>query len=93
MLISFIVNAICARVVVLGHLPTQPLIDYQALIWRDQILDFIREVMQQRASTGLSPSSPDKLQPCVVSGNSLGGFAALAAAAANSKTCDLIRKL
>eukprot|EP01039_Chlorochromonas_danica_P006465 gene6463-7129_t len=50
----------------------KPILDYTADIWRDQILDFIREVVH--------PVSEGR-QPCVVVGNSLGGYSALAASA------------
>ncbi|XP_057530209.1 pheophytinase, chloroplastic isoform X1 [Amaranthus tricolor] len=42
------------------------LIDYDAIIWRDQVVDFINEIVKE---------------PAVVVGNSLGGFTALATAA------------
>lgn len=42
------------------------LIDYDAIVWKDQVVDFIDEVVKE---------------PAVVVGNSLGGFTALAAAA------------
>ncbi|CAN4080084.1 unnamed protein product [Withania somnifera] len=42
-------------------------IDYDALIWRDQVVDFLKEIVKQ---------------PAVLVGNSLGGFTALLAAAA-----------
>ncbi|XP_049383019.1 pheophytinase, chloroplastic-like [Solanum stenotomum] len=45
----------------------KPLIDYDALIWRDQVVDFLNEIVKQ---------------PAVLVGNSLGGFTTLLAAAA-----------
>jgi pimeloyl-ACP methyl ester carboxylesterase len=68
----------------LGYgLSDKPLIDYNAEVWRDQVLDFIDEKI-----------SPMSNFPCVVAGNSLGGFTALYAAASqrNSKIngCILI---
>ncbi|XP_059293172.1 pheophytinase, chloroplastic-like [Lycium ferocissimum] len=42
-------------------------IDYDALIWRDQVVDFLKEIVKQ---------------PSVLVGNSLGGFTTLLAAAA-----------
>ncbi|KAK9670197.1 hypothetical protein RND81_13G184900 [Saponaria officinalis] len=42
------------------------LIDYDAVVWRDQVVDFLTEIVKE---------------PAVVVGNSLGGFTALAAAA------------
>jgi len=44
----------------------KPLVDYSAELWRDQVGAFLREVVQE---------------PAVIAGNSLGGFAALYAAA------------
>ncbi|PHT56601.1 hypothetical protein CQW23_05087 [Capsicum baccatum] len=46
-------------------------IDYDALIWRDQVVDFLKEVVKQ---------------PAVLVGNSLGGFTALLAAAPQPET-------
>ncbi|KAM3363110.1 2-hydroxymuconate semialdehyde hydrolase-like [Capsicum galapagoense] len=46
-------------------------IDYDALIWRDQVVDFLKEVVKQ---------------PTVLVGNSLGGFTALLAAAPQPET-------
>ncbi|XP_069150505.1 uncharacterized protein [Solanum lycopersicum] len=43
------------------------LIDYDALLWRDQVVDFLKEIVKQ---------------PAVLVGNSLGGFTTLLAAAA-----------
>ncbi|CDP02000.1 unnamed protein product [Coffea canephora] len=43
------------------------LIEYDALVWRDQVVDFLKEVVKE---------------PAVLVGNSLGGFTALVAAAA-----------
>ena len=63
-------------------LSDKPIIDYDATIWRDQILHFIEDIVFKETSS---------TQPCVVAGNSLGGFAALAAAASNSATKDLIK--
>ncbi|KAL1569482.1 pheophytinase, chloroplastic [Salvia divinorum] len=42
------------------------LIEYDALVWRDQVVDFVKEVVKE---------------PAVLVGNSLGGFTALVAAA------------
>lgn len=42
------------------------IIDYDAIIWRDQVVDFLNEIVKE---------------PAVVVGNSLGGFTALASAA------------
>jgi pimeloyl-ACP methyl ester carboxylesterase len=53
----------------------KPVIDYEVEVWRDQVLSFIREVINRDPSR----TAP---QPCVVAGNSLGGFTALYAAAA-----------
>ncbi|PHU24921.1 hypothetical protein BC332_03253 [Capsicum chinense] len=41
------------------------LIDYDALVWRDQVVDFLKEIVKE---------------PAVLVGNSLGGFTALVAA-------------
>lgn len=41
------------------------LIDYDALVWRDQVVDFVKEIVKE---------------PAVLVGNSLGGFTALVAA-------------
>lgn len=43
-------------------LSDKPVQDYPAEVWRDQVLDFIQEVVKR---------------PCAVAGNSLGGFTAL----------------
>lgn len=50
-------------------LSDKPLVDYNAELWRDQALAFVEEVVMKE---------DDK--PCVVCGNSLGGFTALYAA-------------
>lgn len=42
------------------------LIDYDALVWRDQVVDFVKEIVKE---------------PAVLVGNSLGGFTALVAGA------------
>ncbi|KAL2236295.1 UNVERIFIED_CONTAM: 2-hydroxy-6-oxo-6-(2-aminophenyl)hexa-2,4-dienoic acid hydrolase [Sesamum indicum] len=42
------------------------LIEYDALVWRDQVVDFVKEIVKE---------------PAVLVGNSLGGFTALVAAA------------
>ncbi|KAL8168262.1 hypothetical protein V2J09_009761 [Rumex salicifolius] len=42
------------------------LVDYDAMIWKDQVIDFLKEVVEE---------------PAIVVGNSLGGFTALATAA------------
>ncbi|KAF3952418.1 hypothetical protein CMV_022017 [Castanea mollissima] len=42
------------------------LIEYDAMVWRDQVVDFLKEIVKE---------------PAVVVGNSLGGFTALVAAA------------
>lgn len=47
----------------------KPIIEYEAEVWRDQVLEFINDV--------ISPT----VTGCVVAGNSLGGFTALYAAA------------
>lgn len=60
----------------------KPIIDYDSTVWRDQILNFIEQVVFKETNSK---------QPCVVAGNSLGGFAALAAAASNTDTKNLIR--
>ncbi|KAL7104656.1 hypothetical protein ACP275_08G259700 [Erythranthe tilingii] len=41
------------------------LVDYDALVWRDQVVDFVKEIVKE---------------PAVLVGNSLGGFTALVAA-------------
>ncbi len=58
-------------------LSDKPLITYTADVWRDQILDFISQVVRQ--STDL---------PVVVAGNSLGGYSALFAASAERATSE-----
>lgn len=50
-------------------LSEKPIIEYNAEVWRDQALSFIENVIYKE--TG---------KPCVVAGNSLGGFTALYAA-------------
>jgi len=56
-------------------LSDKPLIEYTPDVWRDEALDFIREVVRPRSNNA----------PCVVAGNSLGGFTALYAAAEASR--------
>lgn len=56
-------------------LSDKPIIDYNASVWRDQALDFIAEVVNAQSEG-----------PCVVAGNSLGGFTALFAAASDRAT-------
>ena len=53
-------------------LSEKPVRDYGAEVWRDQALAFIDEVIQKKS--GIK-------KPCVVAGNSLGGFTALYASA------------
>lgn len=43
------------------------LVEYDAMIWKDQVIDFLKDVVKE---------------PAIVAGNSLGGFTALATAAA-----------
>ena len=67
-------------------LSDKPIIEYNADIWRDQVLSFIEEVVK----TGGRKDGPGS-GPCVVAGNSLGGYAALSAAAApGAREKDLI---
>lgn len=47
-------------------LSDKPVMDYSASLWRDQAVDFVRDVIGK---------------PCTVAGNSIGGFTALYAAA------------
>lgn len=57
-------------------LSDKPIIDYNSEVFRDQTLDFIQEVIHQsKVKNGVS------IAPCVVAGNSLGGFTALYASA------------
>jgi len=56
-------------------LSEKPIVDYNAEVWRDQVLAFIEEIISQRTA-----------RPCVVAGNSLGGFTALYAAASPEAT-------
>lgn len=58
-------------------LSDKPIIDYHASVWRDQVLDFISEVMNAQTTA-----------PCVVAGNSLGGFTALFASASDRAIKD-----
>lgn len=51
-------------------LSDKPIIDYSAELWRDQVLSFIEEVVMKDRQI-------DDRVPCVVAGNSLGGFTAL----------------
>lgn len=55
-------------------LSEKPIIEYNAELWRDQTLSFIENVINKE--TG---------KPCVVAGNSLGGFTALYAASASDQ--------
>lgn len=57
-------------------LSDKPIIDYSAELWRDQLLEFITSIVQ--TSRGDAHQSP-----CVVAGNSLGGFTALYAASSS----------
>lgn len=62
-------------------LSDKPIIEYSADVWRDQALSFIEEIVQ-----------PVNNLPCVVAGNSLGGYTALSAAASDAATSkNLIR--
>lgn len=56
----------------------KPLLNYDADIWRDQVLAFLEEVVH------VSPFRPSII-PCTVVGNSLGGFTALYATSADTK--------
>lgn len=61
-------------------LSDKPIIDYDAEVWRDQVLDFIEQKIK-----------PVTNAPAVVAGNSLGGFTALyAASAERASTNNLI---
>ena len=55
-------------------LSDKPIMTYSSELWRDQALDFIESVVYEVNK-----------QPCVIAGNSLGGFTALYAAASDSK--------
>ena len=55
-------------------LSDKPVQDYTAEVWRDEVIDFINEIVR-----------PKTKMPCVVAGNSLGGFTALYAAAEASR--------
>lgn len=55
-------------------LSEKPIIDYSAEVWRDQTLAFIQQVVQKNTKN-----------PCVVAGNSLGGFTALYAASESDR--------
>ncbi|GAB2279598.1 hypothetical protein Dimus_014240 [Dionaea muscipula] len=44
----------------------KPILEYDAMVWRDQVVDFLKEVVKE---------------PSILVGNSLGGFTALASAA------------
>jgi pimeloyl-ACP methyl ester carboxylesterase len=55
-------------------LSDKPLIDYSAELWRDQTIQFIEDIIKKQ-----SPS-----MPCIVAGNSLGGFTALYAASSSA---------
>lgn len=57
-------------------LSDKPIIDYNSEVFRDQTLDFIQEVIHQSKI-----KNGEKIVPCVVAGNSLGGFTALYASA------------
>jgi len=59
-------------------LSEKPIMDYSAELWRDQVLAFVREVVMKDRKKGSAP--------CVVAGNSLGGFTALYVAAAPAAT-------
>ena len=56
-------------------LSDKPIIDYTAEVWRDQTLAFIEEIVKTNSK-----------RPCVVAGNSLGGFTALYAASSPEAT-------
>lgn len=57
-------------------LSDKPVMDYTAELWRDEAIDFINEVVRPKTGN----------MPCVVAGNSLGGFTALYAAAAGGNS-------
>jgi pimeloyl-ACP methyl ester carboxylesterase len=57
-------------------LSDKPIIEYSADIWRDEVLDFISEIVHPLTNK----------QGCVVAGNSLGGFTALYASASSRAT-------
>lgn len=59
-------------------LSDKPIMDYEAEVWRDQIYSFIEQVISK------CPSRPTSI-PCVVAGNSLGGFTALYSTALDGK--------
>ena len=61
-------------------LSDKPLIEYTPEVWRDEALDFIREIVRPRSNNA----------PCVVAGNSLGGFTALYAAAEASRLASAV---
>jgi len=52
----------------------KPIMDYDASVWRDQIVDFVKEVI-------LKDDDDDYARSVAIAGNSLGGFAAMYAAA------------
>lgn len=58
-------------------LSDKPIVEYSAELWRDQVLSFIEEVIK-----------PQTNMPCVVAGNSIGGFTALYAAATPRAVSD-----
>jgi pimeloyl-ACP methyl ester carboxylesterase len=51
----------------------KPVMDYDATVWRDQVVDFVREVVLREHDEG-------NARPVVVAGNSLGGYTAMYAA-------------
>jgi pimeloyl-ACP methyl ester carboxylesterase len=53
-------------------LSEKPIRNYNAEVWRDQLIAFIEEVVMPHSKSSL---------PCVLAGNSLGGYAALSATA------------
>lgn len=54
-------------------LSDKPLVDYSADLWRDQVGDFLKEIVKQKS---------------VLAGNSLGGFTALYASSANTELVE-----
>ena len=58
-------------------LSDKPILDYSAELWRDQVLEFIKEIIY-----------PETKKPVVTIGNSLGGFTALYAASKSNNNND-----
>ena len=54
----------------------KPVMDYDASVWRDQIVDFVREVILSGDASVVN-NDQAKAKPITIAGNSLGGYTAM----------------